>query len=322
MGEGRFLLNFDTKRSIQLRFAAIDIGSNAVRLLFQNIYPGYDNGTTVFQKEALMRVPLRLGEEAFIDGKLSDWRTEKLVHTMKGFRHLIDVYDVVNYRACATSSFRSISNGEEIAERIREEANIDVEIISGEEEAEIVFSTGISEELSTNKSYLYVDVGGGSTDISLIKDNEYEASRSFDIGTLRLLNDLVPEEEWASMKQWLAQLKKKYPKMEAIGSGGNINKMGKMYNKKNDRYLSFTIIKAINSHLNRYTILERIRELGLKPDRADVILPACEIFMNTMKWAGIKNIYIPRIGLADGLIKRLYAQHVKDRNDRYKTAVR
>lgn len=292
-----------------MRFAAIDIGSNAVRLLLTNVYPGHEGGKTVFQKESLIRVPLRLGEEAFIDGKLSEKRAHKLIDTMKSFRQLMDVHGVVSYRACGTSAMRSITNGREVAQQIHQEANIDIEVISGEEEAEIIFSTGISYELSPKKSYLYIDVGGGSTDISLIKGKEYVASRSFKIGTLRLLNDLVSDDEWTSMKEWLIHLRKQYPKMEAIGSGGNINKMGKMYGKNKDKYLSYTIIKAINAHLNRYTILERIRELNLKPDRADVIVPASIIFMNAMQWGSIKKIYVPKIGLADGIIKRLYAHY-------------
>lgn len=296
-----------------MRFAAIDIGSNAVRLLLTNVYPGYEGYKTIFQKESLIRVPLRLGEEAFIDGKLSDWRMERLIETMTSFRHLMNVHGVVDYRACGTSAIRSITNSREVVERIRDEADIDVEVISGEEEAEIIFSTGISYELSPKKSYLYIDVGGGSTDISLIKGKEYVASRSFKIGTLRLLNDLVEDDEWAAMKEWLVHLRKKYPKMEAIGSGGNINKMGKMYGKNKDKYLSYTIIKAIHAHLNRYTILERIRELNLKPDRADVIIPASDIFMNAMQWGSIKKIYVPKIGLADGIIKRLYTQYTDSR---------
>ncbi len=298
-----------------MRFAAIDIGSNAVRLLIKNVYPRKGKDDAVFQKESLIRVPLRLGEEAFIDGTLSDGRAQKLVDTMKSFRYLMNLYDVVNFRACATSALRSVSNGQHLVERIKDEANVDVDIISGEEEAEIIFSTAIAQKLSPKKSYLYIDVGGGSTDISLIKGNEYVASRSFHIGTLRLLNDLVPEEEWTAMRDWLHHLRKQYPKMEAIGSGGNINKMGKMYGKKNDKYLSYTIVKAIHAHLNRYTMLERIRDLNLKPDRADVIIPASVIFMNAMEWGKIKKIYVPKIGLADGLIKRLYAQHSQNHQE-------
>lgn len=287
-----------------MRLASIDIGSNAIRLLVKNVFP-YD-GSVQYQKETLIRVPLRLGREAFIDRVISEEKRGKLLKAMEGYRSMMEVFDVENYQACATSALRDARNGEEIVQSISQQCGIDTQIISGKEEAQILYSMDISRELDPDKPCLYIDVGGGSTEISLFADNRFQESQSFPIGTIRLLSDLVDQQEWDELRQWLKGVRDKYGSLYAIGSGGNVNKLVKMYGKKKKKRMSYSNILEAHEELNKHTYEERIRLMELKPDRADVILPAAAIFKNIMAWAGIKKIYVPTIGLADGLIKQLY----------------
>lgn len=293
-----------------MRLASIDIGSNAIRLLIKNIIPF--EGSVQYQKESLIRVPIRLGREAFTDGEISPEKHRKVLKTMEGFRLMMDVYDVENFSACATSALRNASNGPEIVEEIRQKTGIEISIISGQEEAQILYSMDISNQIDPENPCLYIDVGGGSTEISLFANNTFQKSASFPIGTIRLLNDLVTQESWDQLEDWLKSVKQEYGKLYAIGSGGNINKLIKLYGKKKKQRISYSELTDGLEDLQKHTYEERLRLLELKPDRADVILPASKIFRNVMVWGSIKKVYVPTIGLADGLIKQLYEQYQTD----------
>ncbi len=263
-------------------FAAVDIGSNAMRLLFCRAYDV--NGKAHFSKEELIRLPIRLGEDVFLNGKISDKKAEKLITAMRGFHELIKVYEVDAYRAVATSAMRDASNGMEVIERISKEAGLNVEIIDGKVEAQLVFSNHIEELLNPKHAYLYIDVGGGSTELTLYNNHKVIAAKSFNIGTVRMLLDKVEKDEWERMKDWIKKSTLGVRPLHAIGSGGNINKIFKM-TKKENKNLSYSKLKGINDMLNSYTYEERVEVLGLKPDRADVIIHASKIFITIMKTA-------------------------------------
>lgn len=284
-------------------FAAIDIGSNAMRLLFCRVYEV--NGKPHFNKEELIRLPIRLGEDVFLNGKISDRKAEKLVTAMRGFRELIKVYEVDGFRAVATSAMRDASNGSEIIARIKKEADLDVEIIDGKVEAQLVFSNHIEELLNPKHAYLYIDVGGGSTELTLYYNHKVMAARSFNIGTVRMLLDKVEKDEWDLMKDWVKKNTLGIRPLHAIGSGGNINKIFKM-TKKENKNLSYSKLKGLHEMLSSYTVSERVEVLGLKPDRADVIVHASKIFITIMKTADIEDVFVPQIGLSDGIVHELY----------------
>jgi exopolyphosphatase/guanosine-5'-triphosphate,3'-diphosphate pyrophosphatase len=284
-------------------FAAVDIGSNAMRLLFCRAYEV--NGKPVFSKEELIRLPIRLGEDVFLNGRISDKKAEKLITAMRGFAELIKVYEVDAYRAVATSAMRDATNGLEVIERIKNEAGLNVEIIDGKSEAQLVFSNHIEEMLNPRHAYLYIDVGGGSTELTLYYNHKVMASKSFNIGTVRMLLNKVEKDEWDNMKDWIKSTTLGVRPLSAIGSGGNINKIFKM-TKKDTKSLTYNKLKGINDMLNSYTYNERIEVLGLKPDRADVIVHASKIFITIMKTADIDNIFVPQIGLSDGIVHDLY----------------
>jgi len=290
-----------------LKFAAIDIGSNAIRLLLCNVYDNGEDG--LFKKADLVRVPLRLGEDAFLKKKISDRKIEKLIAVMKSFRLLIDFYEVQGMKACATASLREAQNGPEIVERIRKEAGIKVEIIDGKTEAEIVYSNHVAEKLDKSSDYLYIDVGGGSTEVTLFSKNQSVASRSFNIGTIRLLHGQVGKEQWKEFKDWVRQTTEGYHPLTAIGSGGNINKIFKMSRRKQNKPLSVTKLRDICEFVESFSLEDRIKVLGLNADRADVIVPAAKIFMTIMKAASIDKIIVPQIGMADGIIHQLYENY-------------
>ncbi len=284
-------------------FAAVDIGSNAMRLLFCRAYEV--NGKPVFSKEELIRLPIRLGEDVFLNGRISDRKAEKLITAMRGFSELIKVYEVDAYRAVATSAMRDASNGIDVIERIKKEAGLNVEIIDGKSEAQLVFSNHIEEMLNPKHAYLYIDVGGGSTELTLYYNHKVMASKSFNIGTVRMLLNKVEKDEWDNMKDWIKSTTLGVRPLSAIGSGGNINKIFKM-TKKDTKSLSYNKLKGISDMLNSYTYNERVEVLGLKPDRADVIVHASRIFITIMKTADIDNIFVPQIGLSDGIVHDLY----------------
>lgn len=301
-----------------MKFAAIDIGSNAVRLLFCNVLE--KNTPPSFKKAELIRVPIRLGEDSFILGKISEKKIQKLITAMKAFKHLIDVYDAVAYRACATSAMRDAENRWDIIQRIRKEAGIKVELISGRAEADIIYSNHIAENLSENNSYLYIDVGGGSTEVTLFSKNKSIVSQSFDIGTIRMLHNQVSKESWNYFKNWVKEVTKDYKPLIAIGSGGNINKLFRMSGRKDGKPLPYKRLKMIAEDLQSYTLEERIALLGLNPDRADVIIPASKIVLAVMKAAEIEQIIVPLMGLSDGIVHQLYETYKKEKKKKKKLA--
>jgi exopolyphosphatase / guanosine-5'-triphosphate,3'-diphosphate pyrophosphatase len=286
-----------------LRYAAIDIGSNAVRLLIADIIE--NNASVSFKKNTLLRVPLRLGDDAFLNQNLSERKTDFLLKTMVAFRNLMDVYKVEDYLAFATSAMREAKNGKEVVEKIKSIANIDVEIVQGQKEATIIYSSHIEQSIDKTKTYLYADVGGGSTELSLFSDGDLLASRSFNIGTIRMLDNQDKEETWNEMRDFVRDHTKAFKGVSGIGTGGNINKLYRLSEEKNGAPLSFNKLKSLYSYLNSFSLKDRINVLGLNQDRADVIIPACEIYITVMKWANIKNMYVPSVGMVDGIIQTL-----------------
>lgn len=290
-----------------MKFAAIDIGSNAVRLLFCNVYE--ENGKTLFKKAELIRVPIRLGEDSFLNRKISKEKADKLVTAMKAFKNLIEVYDAVDYRACATSAMRDADNRYEIVERVKKEAGINIEVIDGKTEADIIYSNHIEEHLDKSNNYLYIDIGGGSTEITLFSKNKAMVSQSFNIGTIRMLHNQIDKEYWSYFKNWVNEITAGYKPLIAIGSGGNINKLFKMSGRKPNKPLPTSKLKGMYEVLESYTYEERIRVLGLNPDRADVIIPASKILLTVLKKADIEKLLVPQIGLSDGIVHLLYEKH-------------
>jgi exopolyphosphatase/guanosine-5'-triphosphate,3'-diphosphate pyrophosphatase len=293
-----------------LRYAAIDIGSNAVRLLIADI--NESGASTSFKKNTLIRVPLRLGDDAFLNHHISVKKAADLVKTISAFKNLMDVYKVSRYRACATSAMREAKNGPAIVQEIKEQANIDLEIVHGEVEAHIIYSSHIEQNIDKTKSYLYIDVGGGSTELSLFSEGEMVASQSFNLGTIRILDNQDKDETWEEMKEFLRVHTKHLKNLSGIGTGGNINKLYKLAEEKEGAAMPFTKLKTLYTYLNSFSLKDRINVLGLNHDRADVIIPACEIYLSVMKWGGIKSIYVPSVGMVDGIIQTLIEQnHVK-----------
>lgn len=287
--------------------AAIDIGSNAARLLITEASV-YKDGTVDYTKLNLLRVPLRLGFDVFSTGTISEVKKKKLIDTIKTYKLLMDVYEVQALKACATSAMRDAGNGAEILADIKKETGIDVQIISGQEEANVIYETHIAEKLSHGKAYMYVDVGGGSTEITLFADNHIIFKESFNIGTIRLLHEKVTEEQWEHMKWFLKTNVKDYQPLEAIGSGGNINKIFSISKRKEGKPLPLDLLKDYYKELSYSTIEERKHLYNFRSDRADVIVPALHIYISVMRWAGADEIYVPKIGLADGLVKILYKE--------------
>lgn len=287
------------------KYAAIDIGSNAMRLLITNIIE-QEGKETQFNKSELVRVPIRLGQDAFTVGEITDENIERMVDAMKAFKLLMKVNRVERYVACATSAMREAYNGKEIVELIAQQADINIEIIDGKKEAAIIASTDLHQLLKTDQTYLFVDVGGGSTEFSLFSGGKMVVSKSFKNGTVRLLNNMVNEVVWTEIEKWIKLHTEQYDTVTLIGSGGNINKLFKLSGKKQDKPLSYFYINSQYQFLNSLTYEQRISELGLNTDRADVIIYATRIYLNAMKWSGARNIYVPKIGLADGIVKAMY----------------
>ena len=286
-----------------MRYAAIDIGSNAVRLLIADIIE--NNGSVSFKKNTLIRVPLRLGDDAFIQQHISERKTNDLVKSMQAFRNLMDVYKVTDYLAYATSAMREAKNGEDVVKLIKEEARIDLEIIHGSKEAKVIYASHADQNIDKSKNYLYIDVGGGSTELSLFSAGELMASKSFNIGTIRILDNQDTEETWNEMKDFIREHTRGFKQLSGIGTGGNINKLYKLSEEENEAPMAFVKLKSLYSYLTSFSLKDRINVLGLNQDRADVIIPACEIYLTVMKNAGIKHIYVPRVGMVDGIIQLL-----------------
>ena len=287
------------------KFAAIDIGSNAVRLLISTITEP-DKKPVTFKKTSLVRVPIRLGQDVFTKSYISDVNIERMIDTMKAFSLLMKSHKIEAYRACATSAMRDAENGQAVAELIAKECNIDIEIIDGSDEASIIAATDLHTLVDDNKTYLYVDVGGGSTEFTLYSGGQTVESKSFRLGTVRILNNTISEEVWKDAEQWVKSVTKPYSRIEMVGSGGNINNIFKSSNKKMGKPLSYFYLSSYYQLLNSLTYEERISELSLNDDRADVIIPAAKIYLSAMKWSKSKAVHVPKIGLVDGIIKSLY----------------
>lgn len=291
------------------KYAAIDIGSNAIRLLVSDIIE-QNNKPVKFKKTSLVRVPIRLGAEVFIEGKISIASTKRMLDSMTAFKLLMQAHGVKVYKACATSAMREALNGEEIANLIKEQTSINIDIIDGDIEATIIAATDLHDYIDENKTYLYVDVGGGSTEFSVIDHGEKIVSKSFKIGTVRLLNDIVNKETWLELEHWIKSHTNEFEKIDLIGSGGNINKIFKISGKAMGKSLTYFYLTNFYNMLQSYSYEERITELNLNQDRADVIIPATRIYLSAMKWSGARDIYVPKIGLADGIIKSIYHEIV------------
>jgi exopolyphosphatase/guanosine-5'-triphosphate,3'-diphosphate pyrophosphatase len=293
-----------------LKLGAIDVGSNAVRLLLMNVYES-ETGP-VFIKDSMYRIPLRLGEEAFLNGKLSDDKVKMMVKTFKAFKNILEVHQAHAHMACATSAMRSAANQVQIVEKIKRKTGIELHVISGKEEADVIFSNQI--ELITldgTSSFLYIDVGGGSTELVLLSDGKLVAKESFDIGTLRIKNNMVDTATWIEMKNWIYQYRNKFENVKGIGSGGNINYVFKNYTKNKNNTLSLDVIEVCYSMLKVIPDLDKQITFGMRPDRADVIVPALEIFRRVMDWMNMDEILVPKLGLPDGIIKRLYHTQIR-----------
>jgi Exopolyphosphatase len=286
------------------KIAAIDIGSNAVRLLISVV--SKDEGGLSFKKLMLLRVPLRLGEDTYSVGKISDKRMRKLIKLMKAFRHLMAVYEVESYRACATAAMREARNAAKVVAAVKEKTEIEIEIINGSEEARTIYESHVEDRLDHNSNYLYVDVGGGSTELSVISKGKLAESASFNIGTIRMLRNKVVSGELERMNEFLQSIQVNYAPAEIIGSGGNINKLHKLANLKKGDVLDIDKLQDIYQNMKQLTVEERMTRFELNPDRADVIIPASEIFLHIADLTGIQQIYVPTFGLVDGLLHTIY----------------
>ena len=294
------------------KYAAIDIGSNAVRLLIAIIIEE-EGKPARFKKSSLVRVPIRLGADVFLKNTNSNENKKRLKDTMMAFKLLMKSHKVEKYKACATSAMREAANGNEIAQEIFEHSKIQIDIIDGEEEAAIIAETDLHEYIDNDRNYVYVDVGGGSTEFSIIHNGEKVTSKSFRIGTVRLLNDIVKRETWLELENWIKTNTDKYDKVDVIGSGGNINKIFKISGKAIGKPLTYFYLSTYYHTLKSYSYEERITELDLNQDRADVIIPAMQIYLSAMKWSKAKHIYVPKIGLSDGIIKSLYYETISSK---------
>lgn len=286
--------------------AAIDIGSNAARLLINEVKE--NRGKTEFTKLNLLRIPLRLGFDVFSKGEIGPERKQMVINTMKIFSQLMAMYKVEHYRACATSAMRDAKNGQEIIEIVKKEADINIEIITGDEEATLIYENHVAEGLDKNFAYLYVDVGGGSTELTFYENDKMKYEHSFNIGTIRLLNGLVTPNVWEEMKYEIKDKIKSKKPVVAIGSGGNINKIFSLSKTKDGKAMPVSAIKKYLKEMQNLSVEERMQIYQIREDRADVLVPALQIFNNVMSWAEIKHIYVPKISVADGLIHNIYTK--------------
>jgi exopolyphosphatase/guanosine-5'-triphosphate,3'-diphosphate pyrophosphatase len=290
-----------------LKLAAIDIGSNAARLLITEVTEK-DSGSPLFNKINLVRVPLRLGIDVFEQGFISKDKANKLVETIKAYKHLLSIYEVKYVKACATSAMRDAANAKEILKEVKDVTGIDIKVISGSDEASYIYENHIAENLDKDHSYLYIDVGGGSTELTFFAEDKLIFKESFNIGTIRLLQKKVKDSQWDILKDYIKQNTKKNSNIIGIGSGGNINKVFSLSKKKEGKPLHIELLKDYYKELSSFSVEERIEIYKLREDRADVIVPALQIYVNVMRWANVEEIYVPKIGLADGLIHLLYEE--------------
>ncbi|MFM9946261.1 MAG: exopolyphosphatase [Bacteroidia bacterium] len=294
-----------------LKFASIDIGSNAIRLLFDNVFETPEG--PVFKKALLVRVPIRLGEDSFIIGKISDENITHLVDCMKAFAFLMKAHEVISYKAFATSAMRDASNANEIIEKIKKNSGINIEIISGDKEADVISSKFLPNNLKSKKQVLYVDVGGGSTELSLIDKGEKTIGRSFNIGTVRILHNRVSNQEWAALNNWIKVNLPLHKDIPIIGSGGNINKIINIVSDSKEKFMTTKQLQQLYTEMKPLDNDERMITYMLNPDRADVIVPAMEIFLKIADLVGSSKIYVPQTGLSDGMVRSLYKEYKNGR---------
>ena len=287
------------------KYGAVDIGSNAIRLLVVTVIEQKERDT-IFKKTSLVRVPIRLGAEVFLEGKISENSAHRMIDAMQAFRLLMKTHNVKRFRACATSAMREASNGIEIAQTIEQKSGISINIIDGKDEAAIIASTDLKNLIQDDKVFLYVDVGGGSTELTVFANGANVSSKSFKLGTVRMLEGQVDERIWDEMEAWIKRETKGFKKVAMIGSGGNINTIFKKSGKKIGKPLSYLYLSSYYELMKSLTYEERITELDMNPDRADVVIPATRIYLSAMKWSKAKNVYVPKIGLSDGIVKSLY----------------
>ena len=293
------------------KFAAIDIGSNAMRVLISNVIETEE--VVHFQKNALVRAPIRLGEDSFTLGEISKKSLKRMINAMKAFKLLMKVHGVSHYQAYATSALREANNSMDVVKQVKKKSGIKIEIIDGRKEAEIISNSKISDFLNTQKTFLFVDVGGGSTEFTFINEGKRVCSKSFKIGTVRLINNLVDDRVWEAIRNWIIKNAKPYRKITLMGSGGNINKLFKLSNIKEGKPLSVIKLNQIFLELQSLNYEERIVKFELNPDRADVIIPAARIYLKALEWSGGQKIYVPRFGLSDGMIKYMHKHRKKKR---------
>lgn len=290
------------------KLAAIDIGSNAIRILISNVVQ-VEGEHPVFMKSEMIRVPIRLGEDSFTVGEISPKNIKRVVKAMKAFKLIMKINGVKNYMACATSALRESNNADELIAKVKKKAGIKIELIDGKKEAEIISHTTILANQGHNSNYLYVDVGGGSTEFSVLKKGKRIVSKSFKAGTVRMINNMVNDKVWLEIEKWIKMNTKGIEKIQLLGSGGNINKVFKLSNIKDGNPITYFNLKSFYQDLKKLSYEERILRYNLNLDRADVILPALEIYLKALKWSGATKVFVPKIGLSDGMIKMMYKKH-------------
>lgn len=294
------------------KLGAIDIGSNSVRCLISNVV--YKDGYTYYRKVSMIRLPIRLGQEVFLNGALSKETAARFAEGMQAYKHLLKVHGVQDFRAVATSAMREAANGAELVKKVRKSTGIDIQIIDGAEEARLVFNSKLYDIIQAPQEYfIYIDVGGGSTELSILHDQDVIASESFKIGGVRVMNGLDTEEEWLRMKKWTERHMRNFHNKAAIGAGGNINKLHKISLRSLNKPLRLSYIEDQFDMISALDVEERVTQLGLNFDRADIIVHALPIYMKVMQWAGVGKIYVPKIGVSDGLIRDLYHKEYKDK---------
>ena len=296
---------------MHMRLAAIDIGSNAARLLISEVRHN-EVGEPEFAKLNLVRVPIRLGFDVFDTGEISPERTEMLVESLLAFRHLLKAYDVRHVKTCATSAMRDARNAHEVLSKVHAVTAFDIEVITGDAEASLIYENHVAEHLNLQEAYLYIDVGGGSTELTLFAEGRMVGKKSFDIGTIRLLKGRLQESRWDDMKEYLKESTRGFGHVTAIGSGGNINKVFSLSKRKEGRPLTLEMLRDFHKEFSSCTLEQRMVLYKLREDRADVIVPALQIYISAMRWAGCEEIHVPKIGLADGLVQHLYREILRD----------
>ncbi len=291
------------------KYGAVDIGSNAIRLLIATVVE-QEGKDTLFKKTSLVRVPIRLGADVFLEGKISENNANRMVDAMVAFKLLMKTHKVSRFRACATSAMREASNGREVAEMVETKSGLHINIIDGNDEAAIIAATDLKSLIQDDKVFLYVDVGGGSTEFTVFANGQMVASKSFKLGTVRLIENRVDDNIWEEVEMWIKKETKDYHKISMIGSGGNINSIYKKSGKKIGKPLSYFYLSSYYELIKSLTFEERITELDMNPDRADVVVPATRIYLSAMKWSKAKNMFVPKIGLSDGIVRSLYNEKV------------